>query len=35
MERHATLLHCVDALSGETRHLRLDRLEEAELAQVT
>jgi hypothetical protein len=31
MERHATRLHCVDAGSGEERHLRLDRLDAAAL----
>jgi predicted DNA-binding transcriptional regulator YafY len=30
MERHATQLRCLDAQSGETRHLRLDRIEAAE-----
>lgn len=34
MERHATLLHCVDARSGDARHLRLDRIDRAELARV-
>jgi predicted DNA-binding transcriptional regulator YafY len=34
MERHATLLHCVDAASGETRHLRLDRIDEAALVSA-
>lgn len=33
MERHATLLHCADAATGEERHLRLDRLDSAELAR--
>jgi predicted DNA-binding transcriptional regulator YafY len=33
MERHATLIHCVDADSGEERHLRLDRIEHATLVQ--
>jgi len=32
MERHATLVHVVDLESGETRHLRLDRIEQAALA---
>lgn len=32
MERHTTLLHCVDASTGEERHLRLDRVERAEIA---
>src|SRR5207248_3798133 len=27
MERHVTLLDCVDLESGEKRHLRLDRIE--------
>jgi predicted DNA-binding transcriptional regulator YafY len=30
MERHATLLECVDVSTGEKRHLRLDRIELAE-----
>lgn len=29
MERHATLLHCVDVTTGERRHLRLDRIDHA------
>jgi predicted DNA-binding transcriptional regulator YafY len=29
MERHATLLRCVDVASGEERTLRLDRIDEA------
>jgi predicted DNA-binding transcriptional regulator YafY len=32
MERHATLLRCVDAGSGERRELRLDRIDRAVLA---
>lgn len=32
MERHVTQLRCVDASSGELRHLRLDRVVAAELA---
>ncbi len=32
MERHATLLHCVDTATGEARALRLDRIDEAQLA---
>jgi predicted DNA-binding transcriptional regulator YafY len=32
MERHATQVHCVDARTGERRHLRLDRIDGAELA---
>jgi predicted DNA-binding transcriptional regulator YafY len=31
MERHTTLLHCTDVRSGETRHLRLDRIDHAAL----
>jgi len=34
MERHATLLHCVDTTSGEERHLRLDRVDGAELERA-
>jgi predicted DNA-binding transcriptional regulator YafY len=30
MERHTTLLECVDVSSGEKRHLRLDRIDHAE-----
>jgi predicted DNA-binding transcriptional regulator YafY len=33
MERHATLLQCVDVASGEERHLRLDRIDRAELVE--
>jgi predicted DNA-binding transcriptional regulator YafY len=33
MERHATLLHCLDSASGERRSLRLDRIDEAELVK--
>ncbi len=29
MERHVTQLHCVDARTGERRHLRLDRVDAA------
>jgi predicted DNA-binding transcriptional regulator YafY len=29
MERHATLVRCVDVRTGEGRHLRLDRIDEA------
>lgn len=29
MERHATLIECVDASTGERRHLRLDRIDQA------
>jgi len=32
MERHMTLLDCVDVQSGEQRRLRLDRIEQAALA---
>jgi predicted DNA-binding transcriptional regulator YafY len=32
MERHATLVHVVDVESHESRHLRLDRIDHAELA---
>ncbi len=32
MERHMTLLDCVDVQTGEQRRLRLDRLEHAALA---
>ncbi len=32
MDRHVTLLECVDSNTGQTRHLRLDRIERAELA---
>ncbi|HEU5058206.1 MAG TPA: HTH domain-containing protein [Kofleriaceae bacterium] len=32
MERHTTLLECVDVASGEERRLRLDRIEHAALA---
>ncbi len=32
MERHATLLECVDVHTGEERHLRLDRIDGAERA---
>jgi predicted DNA-binding transcriptional regulator YafY len=32
MERHATLVRCVDVSTGEERHLRLDRIDEAEAA---
>jgi predicted DNA-binding transcriptional regulator YafY len=31
MERHATLVHCLDVHTGERRHLRLDRIDEATL----
>lgn len=32
MERHTTQLHCVDTVTGEDRHLRLDRIDAAVLA---
>jgi predicted DNA-binding transcriptional regulator YafY len=35
MERHATLIHCTDVVSGEQRHLRLDRIDEAELVSAS
>jgi predicted DNA-binding transcriptional regulator YafY len=31
MERHTTQLHCVDVATGEDRHLRLDRIDVAEV----
>ncbi len=31
MERHTTLVHCVDSSTGEERHLRLDRIDSAAL----
>ncbi len=31
MERHATLVACTDDRTGERRHLRLDRIDEAEV----
>lgn len=31
MERHSTLVHCVDVQTGDARHLRLDRIDRAEL----
>lgn len=34
MERHATLVRCVDVKTGEARHLRLDRIDEPELASA-
>jgi len=33
MERHATLVEVVDAATGEARHLRLDRIDRAELVE--
>jgi hypothetical protein len=29
MERHATLVRCVDVESAQERHLRLDRIQQA------